>query len=375
MTLPNDPLELAILLHREVGEQQINGRLVEGTLPVGYDFEDVLARLDASDLRGPASDPATRRFEFSLPAHFYLTVDELLRAPARRIQPPERFYVAELGYVFSAGSADLPPVLQAYLDATHLFGLLRHAADHASVQGSEVRLFFLQAQKLEITPAYTQADLTQLPQLVAFERDFVQSEIHRQQKVTILRTVLFELFKGQSQVTFGAVLAHFADLAQQFHDSYQLYVTEFSFQKIKAAVEREKLDFIAKLNKVFSDIQNQLLAIPVALILVAGQMESQAGWAAKNLLIWAGALVFSLLMDLLIRNQRNTLEAIHQEIGQQQQLIQEQHRSVAGQFISSFTQLQNRYTHQCRLLSTLDVLVAFSLAVATGMLLWYSLPG
>ncbi|MDR7375473.1 hypothetical protein J2X19_000131 [Rhodoferax ferrireducens] len=41
-----------------------------------------------------------------------------------------------------------------------------------------------------------------------------------------------------------------------------------------------------KLNKTLSEIQNQLLAMPVALVLVGGQMAPDTGLSIKNLVIW-----------------------------------------------------------------------------------------
>ena len=369
MTLPNDPLELAILLHREVRERQINGRLVEGVLPEPYDFQSVLDHLDTLNLRGPVDDPATRRFEFSLPANFYLSMESLLAADSRKTQAPNRFYVADLDYCYPADAAtDQPEEIRLYLEATQLFQGLRLAADHEDRNG----LIFLHQKKLQVTPEYTAEHLRSLSKLTHFEQEYISASIHKQQKATMLRTVLFDLFKGQERIPFSAVLARFDELVDQIDASYQLYISEFSFQKVKAEVEKEKLEFTTKLNKVFSDIQNQLLAVPAALILVGGQMESTGGWSIKNVLIWIGALVFALLMDLLINNQRHTLEAIKLEIEQQWELIEGKHKTVAKQFHKSYQQLGDRYHQQHLLLRTVSALVALALAFAAGMLLWYS---
>src|SRR5690606_22892972 len=109
------------------------------------------------------------------------------------------------------------------------------------------------------------------------------------------------------------------------------------FQKVKAEVEREKLEFTTRLNKIFSDIQNQLLAIPAAMILVGGQMKQVNAFSLSNILIWLGSLVFSILMLLLIRNQRNTLAAIKNEIDHQWELIGGSHQAVSGLFEKSYT--------------------------------------
>lgn len=374
MTLPNDPLELAVLLHQQMPESRfIDGGFIEGVLPENWDFQQVVDQLEALELRG-SEVAAERRLEFSAPHNFFWSLDALLAAAERRIQPPARFYLADLRYSHPAVDADIPVAIARYQQAARLFRALQGVADHETKVGNSSSLIFLQQQKLEITAGYQATDLAELPQLDDFESDFIESTTHKQQKATILRSVLFELFGSQAKISFASVLANFKQLVDQVVSSYQLYVSEFSFQKVKAEIEKEKLEFTTKLNKVFADIQNQLLAVPAALILIGGQMENGGAWSIKNLLIWSGAMVFALLMNLLINNQRHTLRAIKLEIDQQWDLIQGKHKTVADQFKSNYRQLDDRYQHQHRLLGTVSTLVAAALAFATGMLLWYSVP-
>ena len=374
MTLPNDPLELAVLLHQQMPESRfIDGGFIEGVLPEKWNFQQVVDQLDALGLLS-TEVAAERRLEFSTPHNFFWSLDALLAAAERRIQPPARFYLADLRYSHPGVEADTPVAVARYQQAARLFRALQGVADHETKVGNSSSLIFLQQQKLEITAGYQATDLAELPQLDDFESDFIESTTHKQQKATILRAVLFELFGSQAKISFASVLANFKQLVDQVVSSYQLYVSEFSFQKVKAEIEKEKLEFTTKLNKVFSDIQNQLLAVPAALILIGGQMENGGVWSIKNLLIWSGAMVFALLMNLLINNQRHTLRAIKLEIDQQWELIQGKHRTVAEQFKSNYRQLDDRYLHQHRLLGTVSALVAAALAFATGMLLWYSVP-
>jgi len=296
----------------------------------------------------------------------------VLEAAARRIKPPERFYLADIDRLCRAGDADLPAEVRNYLAATKLYDLLWKVADHHGGAGEEKTLVFLNRGKIEITPAYGVADLRGLPNLDDFEEAFIESDIHREQKQTVVKTVLLELFSGKSRFPFSEVLARFEDFVEKVRSSYQLYVAEFSFQKVKAEVEKEKLDAMLKLNKVFSDIQNQLLAVPVALVLVGGQMEDKGAWTSKNVLIWLGALVFSILMDLLIRNQRHTLKAVKDEIEQQQEQIKTKYQSIADRFAVIYEEIDARHVHQKRLLRVVDLLVAAALAVTTVLLLWFS---
>lgn len=375
MTLPSDPLDLAILLRHELQQSRVNeDGNVEGILPAHLNFQQVLDALECRGLRGPSDDVASRKLELSLPSHYYRTMEGLLRAPARRVEPPINFYLEDYDYLHSLGSNEPPQPIARYLQACRLFQALTQVSDDVRRLAGMVTLVFLQNQKLEITAEYGVEHLSDLTGLDEFEQQYVLSATHKQQKATILRAALFNMFPGQAKIAFSDLLKRFPELIEQVESSYQLYVSEFSFQKIKAEVEKEKLEFTAKLNKVFSDIQNQLLAVPAALILVGGQMEPAQGWTVKNLLVWSGAMVFAVLMNLLIRNQHHTLKAVKLEIDQQWRLIEGKHRQVAQQFRDSYKQLDERYNHQRVLLGTVSALVAAALGFATGLLLWYSVP-
>ncbi|UBH29235.1 hypothetical protein [Aeromonas enteropelogenes] len=191
-------------------------------------------------------------------------------------------------------------------------------------------------------------------------------------KKTIIKTVLFEMFSGRENVPLLDLLHQFDDFMKRVHASYQLYVSEFSFEKVKEQIEKEKLDATMKINKIFSDIQNQLLAVPAALILAGGQMIKEDSWSTKNISIWLGVVVMSIFMTMLIRNQRNTLQAVKKEIDQQWLQLEGKYHSVASRFRNSYKQLNTRSCHQEWLIKIISFLVTLSLLVTTLLLLYYS---
>lgn len=372
MTPQTDSLALAIHLYDALENRLVVGRTISGCLPSNLDFAKIVAALDMESLL-IAEDSTSRTIEFSLPHtlnnFFYISLEELLVNPARRIHPPARFYVAELGYLYE-GQTTPPPALQTYLRAADLFRLLHSVADHCNE--SDRTLVFWEKGKVILNSEYSGDELSVTLEVAELRTEFFKSTIHSKQKHTIIRMALLEEFSGCNTVRLGDLLKHFDAFTRRILSSYQLYVAEFSFEKIKAEIEKEKLEFTTKLNKVFSDIQNQLLAIPVAVVLIGGQMERANEWTLKNSLIWAGAFFFCILMNLLIRNQRNTLIAIRHEIDQQWQQIRGKHSSVADRFSASYQQLELRHLHQERLIRTISGMVAFSLAVATSLFIHYS---
>jgi hypothetical protein len=374
MTLPEDPLELLALLCKNMEGLEVGAGVFEGRVTDSLDFADVVSRLETADLL-ETSYPTSRTVEGRLPPSFFCSMDEFLEAPSRRRERPARFYVRDLDLLVDSEAPveSLPTVVRHYTQATRLFNLLIKVADHVGgVAGDKTCILLRPSGKLEIRCNYGYHDLVELVGLDAFESDFVRTETHAAQKVAIIKTALGEIFAGTNRIDFSALLRRFEAFADKVRGGYDLYMAEFSFQKVKEAIEREKLDAMVKLNKVFSDIQNQLLAVPAALVLIGGQMQEGPTWQLKNVLIWLGALVFVILMSLLIRNQRHTLKAVKDEIDQQRAQFEIKYKNLVSRFEAAYGEIDKRYRHQACLITTVDALVGLSFICASAMLLWYS---
>lgn len=152
-------------------------------------------------------------------------------------------------------------------------------------------------------------------------------------------------------------------------------MSEFSFEKIREQVEKEVFDFSVKLNKTFSDIQNQLLAIPAALILAGTQMKEGSENLWINLSLFAGLLIFSLFISFLLRNQTNTLHAIKRECDSQWHAIKSKHKNVKPLLEEHYSTLKDRYLSQRIKLIIVDGILSLSILGATWLLFSYLVEG
>lgn len=101
-------------------------------------------------------------------------------------------------------------------------------------------------------------------------------------------------------------------------------------------------------------------------------MEKSDSLTIKNISLWFGALVFGFLMSLLIRNQRNSLQAIKLEIESQWESIENKHRFVAERLNDHYLQLNNRFCAQKILLTLISFIVALSISASTFFFLFNS---
>lgn len=369
-----DKLDAAVHVYRLIQSKTMIGRQVTGILAEGEYFS-CKNKLDKFDLLLSSKDEC-RELTFQLPSEinalFALSMDELLEAPSRLLAHPERFYLADIDYLFFENESVIPNLVQGYLDAS-LFASTLNAISDYSVPITP-KAIFLQGEKLELSLAYSSSDLKKLEGLEKFILDFVKADIHKDQKATIIKGVLIEMLKNNEidRLTVSCLIKRFTEFLERVYANYQLYVSEFSFEKIKEQVETEKFEFTLKINQVFSDIQNQLLAIPIALVLVGSQMKYDNGFSFLNLSIWVGMLIFSYFMSLLIKNQRSTLNAIKLEIDSQWNNMQTKHKFVADRLGSHYNYLNGRRRSQNLTLSCVSITVSISLAVSTALLLYNS---
>ena len=243
MLPPTNVLMLAIFLHDSLESQHILGRIITGILPLGIDFQLFVSALENAGIL-VSENISIRELEFRFPQtaddSFYLSVEELLSSIVRRVNPPARFYVAELKYLHENNNATPPLEIQSYFDACALFNLMRGVADHSN--DSDNTLVFWEKRKIILTSEYSRSELTPLLGLPELKSDFFCSSIHSKQKHTIIRSAFLEEFNSKNIVKMGIFLKRFDNFFERIISNYELYVSEFSFEKIKAEIEKDKLD-------------------------------------------------------------------------------------------------------------------------------------
>lgn len=376
--LPTTKLELSIAIYKLLENRTFDQGRLKGNLAQEV-YQEASDGLNQHGLM-ERSSPEKREVVFVPPldqnSFFAFSVDDLLKSSQRRQSAPAKFYLADIDFLYEGDYDNAPQTVRSYVDAVTLVGLFSALADHVVSKGTP-KLIFFHGEKFELLLDYNQIDLAGLKGISSFAKEFINTEAHIEQKRTIVKSILLEM-KKESDVdkfSIGLVMSRFDEFARRVSSSYQLYVSEFSFQKIKAEVEKSKFEALSKINKVFSDIQNQLLAVPVALIVVCGQMEASNGFSLKNFFILAGSLVFAIFMVFLILNQRNTLRTIFLEMTAEWDLIKGKHKAIKLKFDEPYRLLRKRYRYQTILLEAVGLVVLVSFAITVGMFFYYSEVG
>jgi hypothetical protein len=371
--LPSQSLPLAVHLYRHIDIVEEEEGSFRGRIPESWNEQHVRASLEDHGLLGfgPSFGRLVTATTAGIGGYFTRDMQGLLAPKPHLHTPPEAFYISEIDYLHPDESERLPAIVEHYFDAAEVACLLRGVADysHTSTDGGLV-LVFIHQTKLEHSVEYELHDLVSLGDSKAWMREFLIGEGHETQKRLFVQAALVEMFKGHRVAKLGSLLPRLRELTNLIEENFRLYVADFSLRKMKDELRQQKLDFIQKLNGAFSSIQNQLLAVPAALLLAGTQLQASDGPNAKNMLIFAGYVVFAAFMALMVRNQVSTVDAINAQIEEQRIQMAREYPQLTETLRAAFDDLDKQYRRQRRALSIVDGLIALSLFVVAATVLW-----
>lgn len=96
----------------------------------------------------------------------------------------------------------------------------------------------------------------------------------------------------------------------------ELYVKQFSFKDIKAQIDKSVLEYSDKLQTVVVNAQGRLIAIPAAFVLSVASIDRTAVWSIMNIAVVIGVIIFIILIDIFIKNQKDALYTIDKSINE-----------------------------------------------------------
>ncbi|MDH1859199.1 hypothetical protein N5D44_12985 [Acinetobacter junii] len=296
--------------------------------------------------------------------------ERLLSVPDfRRNIPCDYFYFIEDKQAFYSDEEN--PYFENYKKIIELYAFLSSKADFIN----DGDLIFLGNAKIIITDEYSESDLIELTNFESFKNKFISnvndnSNISLKEKDKLLKKALVSFFNNSEKISLSQLIYDFHKLHVFVNDELDIYMSKFSYEDVKDQVERDKVDFIVRLNKVFSDIQTQLIGVPVSVILAADKLKLGAlasqdpnkilGFSMSNLLVIGAIGFYAIFISMLIRNQNNSLQALHEEIAFHKERFDSKHKGLAVKFSKSFEQLESRYTHQKKMLIWIDALVSLA---------------
>lgn len=355
---------------------QMQGRSITGRAKSDSDYDVIRKILDNLKESDEFLDPeylSNNNIKFQKTSDVFYNFEKLLNNSLYRRQiPASNFYLVEPGQAFFFNEDNI--YFHKYLNILKLYNFFEKKSDHISNDLGKYNLIFLGKEKLLITDEYSFEDLIEIKNIDVFISKFSTNESDRgvssKEKNQILKKSLVNFFKGCEKINFSQIIQDFNNLSRYIDDELDIYMSKFSYEDIKNEVEKEKVDFTIRLNNIFSDIQTQLIGVPVSVILAADKLKigSEAlkdtnkffGMSLTNLLVILAISFYAIVLAMLIRNQCNSLLALKDEIDHHESLFNSKHKGMAQKFKKSFLQIKNRYEHQKKMLLWVDILVCIA---------------
>lgn len=302
--------------------------------------------------------------------YFEQTLDDLLETSSFLYDNSKPYYIAELNY-YSLES-DKPEIISKYEQAISLSHLLGIVSDHSEQTSLGREFIIFSKEKIEVPIVFESKDLSSLYGLDALANQ-VECGVQGDQRKVILKNVLVEVLVNiDKKDRFRYLLKNFKNFKRKCDDNYALYISGFSFEKLKEDVEEKKLEYISKLNSVISDIQNKILTIPLALILIGGQLKKTDSFNIQNAMIVMGSWVFSILMTILILNQERTLYYLRKDAKAVEARFQNKYSNIADKLKEPFKDIKWRYWQQETVLIGILIAAWFVTFSATYLFDYYT---
>lgn len=292
-------------------------------------------------------------------------LDNLLVAPKAWVREPARYFV--ISEKFCKFDPAVPDSIDRYRNLLKLIVLLKQAAAYLDEETSE--LIFIHDGKYELPIKFASIDLQRMDMgCITRLLESFGNDTHRDQKLAILaKSVQSVCNAAKPKERFALLVEHLPELLKSFSEGYRLFVADFSYDKIVNQLEVAKLEEIGKIHKTFADIQNQILGIPVATIVVATQMKSANSIGSEfwiNTAVFVGCWIFAILSIFVLRNQLHTLTAIGDEIERKKQQMLNDYKTVEDLITKSFPFLETRLRSQRLAFYAVDVILVVGLVLA-----------
>lgn len=259
-------------------------------------------------------------------------------------------------------------VVNRYRQVLRFVKLLADSAHYLDTQREE--LIFYKDGRFLVPVIYGEEDVNCLD-FSAFERleNFVLDRYHHEQKVQMLGENLIEMLAlTPEKDRFSYLVNNINELYQRLQASYSIFASDYTYDKAVAEVHSFKVDAITKVHKAISDIQAQVLGIPIATFVALSQLKvtrSLDAQFAANTAIFAGVFIFCVLLVGFLVNQRATLRTIESEVSRQRKIFEKRFEGNPAAYTEDLKSVDDRIWWQYFAVATIFVLDA-------AMLCWCS---
>lgn len=168
---------------------------------------------------------------------------------------------------------------------------------------------------------------------------------------------------------FQSLLIHFNTFKENSFLTYNFYLRNFSYNKLKLEIDSKAIEFNQKIQSVINESQTKLIAIPAAFILVLSSFDYEKIESPKNYIAIGGLFIFSILLQLFVNNQKSAIRFIEENINYYKSTFKNHDRKEVEK---SFSNVNSEKNLQFERLILIEVILWFMPIFTVSMLFYLS---
>lgn len=163
--------------------------------------------------------------------------------------------------------------------------------------------------------------------------EILEENIAPDRKNIYINELIDYLLPIEEKDRFSYLIKNFDEFIHRASASYNYYLRNFSYYKLKIELDTKALDFYQKIQGVVNDSQTKLIAIPAAIVLASTSLEYGKANSIKNYLILIQVIMFCVFIQIFINNQKSALKFIEKNITQYKQSFSDNKQILENSFI------------------------------------------
>nr|WP_315203500.1 hypothetical protein [uncultured Flavobacterium sp.] len=223
------------------------------------------------------------------------------------------FFIADIDYRENISENNL---ILNYKKNLQLINFLKEIAENKKVSSNEIELFFYKSGKgVDIIINY---ELKQLDEFSAsitseFKRQLLEPFNGEDKKQLFINELINFLEKNGK--SYEKLIQGWDNLISSYNKSYSLFLSGFSFEKIKTSSTEHFQKLVEKIYESIGKVASYIFGIPIGYILLLNNFDFTGALLIKNfILLILGFIFLILIWFVLFKNIDESIKAIEDDI-------------------------------------------------------------
>ena len=245
---------------------------------------------------------------------YYETLGEFLNGNKYSL-PRKDFYIHELEYIHSKEKRN--DIIENYKRLVSIIDFLEKVATFSQISRG-VKIFVFQKPdkictiKIDYTPEFLKE--TKLNGQVEDINSHVLSNSDNETRIKLFSEELINIL-NQTTGEFESIIKNWNKITSSYRSSFSLYLSEFSFQKVKASSQEYFQDLTDRIYSTIHKFSTYILAIPIAYIFILRFFDfSGESFVKDSFLLAIGILYFLVVWFVLLNNLSKAFQTIEKDI-------------------------------------------------------------